>query len=369
MEFKIGLVAPSKAGKTTLLATTFSEMSRLLSGNQQGIQYWAADPRTQNAIARVLAEYRAVTSADDIFAVPQMAGSAEVYDYKFSYTIPVAAGAPQRLNVWFKDFPGGLVGMSEFEEQVGPFVRESSALVVPVPADILMEWKRTDKVNDPVSIRKNVAATFMLRVHDTVAIIRNWIELQVQRKSPVLLIFAPVRCEAYFNDNGGTVDKSDELFSAIENLYIKDLQLTPDQKSCVQIEMHAVDTYGTVELESVELVESPVGDLLESKFRKRLSAGNEIKSKGAFDLLATITEFELKKAAKVLEMDVAKLENTIKNRNWFEMLRDFFFGSNEKRQLVETMRANEAAYQAIAIISRLAPPNELRQRIINKVMD
>ena len=89
MEIKIGMVAPSKAGKTSLLATVFSEMQLKLAGNQLGIQYWAENDRTRNAITRVMAEYRAITSSDDIFATPQMSGNVETSDYRFSYTIPV----------------------------------------------------------------------------------------------------------------------------------------------------------------------------------------------------------------------------------------------------------------------------------------
>lgn len=369
MEIKIGMVAPSKAGKTSLLATTFSEMQLRLSGNQLGIQYWASDKRTQDAICRVMAEYRAITASDDVFATPQMSGNVETSDYRFSYTIPVKAGAPQRLNVWFKDFPGGLVGMADFEEEVGPFVRDSTALLVPIPADILMEWKDTDKVNDPMSIRRNIAASCMLRVTDTVAIVKNWVAARTQAKEASLLIFVPVRCEAYFNDNGGTSDKSARLFAAVQELYVDALGLTADNRQYVQIETHAVDTYGTVELQSVDLVETPNGDMLESKFRKRLSAGNSIRSKGAFDILAAISSFELKKSAKALKMELSELEHKLANQSFFKMLFSMIFGSEEQRLQVQKMQANEATYQAIAVISQLARPDEYRQKVINQIMD
>lgn len=371
MEIKIGMVAPSKAGKTSLLATIFSEMQLKLAGNPLGIQYWAENDRTRNAITRVMAEYRAITASDDIFATPQMSGNIETADYRFSYTIPVRSGAPQRLNVFFKDFPGGLIGMSEFANEVGPFIRESDALLVPIPADLLMEWKDSVGVNDPMSIRRNMAATCMLRTNDTIAVIKDWIACRAAGKTDSLLIFVPVRCEAYFNDNCGTTDKSDRLFEAVKELYIDGLNLSEADKRHIQIEIHAVDTYGTVELQSVELVETPNGDMLESKFRKRLSCGNEIRSKGAFDVLATVSEFELKKSAKALEMEVDELKRKIADRSFFQnifrMIANIFTTDEEKRLVVQNMVANEAAYEAISVVSGLSSSDEYRRRVIERV--
>ena len=52
---KIGMTAPSKAGKTSLMTAIFYEMKTRLAGNPQGIQYWADSKATQNAISRAIA--------------------------------------------------------------------------------------------------------------------------------------------------------------------------------------------------------------------------------------------------------------------------------------------------------------------------
>ena len=57
LDFKIGMIAPAKAGKTSLMTAIFHEMKTKLSGNAQGIQYWADSKATQNAISRALAEF------------------------------------------------------------------------------------------------------------------------------------------------------------------------------------------------------------------------------------------------------------------------------------------------------------------------
>lgn len=372
MEIKIGMVAPTKAGKSSLLATTFSEMQLRLSGNTNGIQYWADSRQTQDAITRMMASYRAIMATDDdVFATPQMAGTAETRDYRFSYSIPVVGAPPQRLNVWFKDFPGGLVGMSDFANEVGPFVRESTVLLVPIPADILMELADTDGKGDQTCIRRNIAAACALRLNDTLAVIKDWVDHKTADQSESLLVFVPVRCEAYFNDNGGHSDRRDILFSAVEKFYINPLALSVDNRRHVQIEAHAVDTYGTVELKSVELVEGPDGDELDSTFRKRFSVGSDapIRSKGAFDLLATISCFELKKSAKVLEMDITELARKIADRSLWTIIWEALFGSSAKRQQIQKMAANKSAYEAISVVSRLANQDEYRQQVYNKIME
>ena len=53
---KIGMVAPSKAGKTSLMTAIFHEMADKLAGNPHGIQYWAANPATKARIIKLDAD-------------------------------------------------------------------------------------------------------------------------------------------------------------------------------------------------------------------------------------------------------------------------------------------------------------------------
>ena len=85
---KIGMVAPSKAGKTSLMTAIFHDMAEKLAGNPRGIQYWAANPATKARIQRALAEFKTVTSSDDIFEVPRMKGTQDSGHYQFAISVP-----------------------------------------------------------------------------------------------------------------------------------------------------------------------------------------------------------------------------------------------------------------------------------------
>lgn len=371
MRLKVGMVAPTKAGKTTLLAATSEAIKEKLVGNAYRITANAADEVTRDAMRRAIVEYKTCMSGEDVFSTPQLRGTTETTDYKYTVTIPVEGGAPQHLNFWWKDFPGGLVGMAEFDNEVGPFINESVALVVPLPSDILMAWKDSYNVNDKMSIRVNMAAGEALDFGNVCNVIRNWIAQNAGKD--ILLMFAPIRCEAYFNDNGGADDKSDRLFRAIEELYIEPLELTPTQKKHVQVEAYAVDTYGTVELKRVKLVESPVGDLLESEFQKRIGSGHNIRAKGAAEVFTAICHFELAKIARTLEMDVDQLREEIANRSFFgriwDWVRELFGRESPKRSLLQAMQRNECAYQAMAVLDKCSQPSEMRHRVYNRIGD
>ncbi len=366
LEFKIGMIAPSKAGKTSLMTAIFHEMKKKLSGNTQGIQYWADSKATQNAISRAIAEFTTCTASDDVFEVPCLAGTETANNYKFAFTVPVAAGT-QRLNIDIMDYPGGLLGTPEFEEKVRPHLNASSVLLVPIPADILMEWKRTDKINNTHAKKVNIISKCMLETATVVDVVKDWAKRRATQQEASLLIFAPIRCEAYFDDNGGSHDESEILHEAVEKLYIEPLNLSAEEKANIQIETHAVDTYGIVELRDISLVTADGVEELVSSFRKRLSAGNEICARGAFEVLSSIIRFRLNGYAKKLGMRRDELEKEIAERNFFVKIWSAIFGDQTKQNVIEHIRKYDGAFQAMTVVSRLTVSYPTRQKVVNEL--
>ena len=137
-----------------------------------------------------------------------------------------------------------------------------------------------------------------------------------------------------------TEDKSGRLFEAIKELYVDSLEMTAEQMKHVQVEAYAVDTYGTVELKKVRLVESPTGNTVESEFRKRIGCGNAMRIKGAAEVFAAICHFELEKTARILEMDVEQLREEIANRSFFgkiwDRIKELFGGESPKKTLLRS---------------------------------
>ena len=364
LDFKIGMTAPSKAGKTSLMTAIFYEMKTRLAGNPQGIQYWADSKATQNAISRAIAEFQTCTVSDEIFAVPQLAGTETVSNYKFAFTIPADSGI-QRLNIDIMDYPGGLLGTPDFAEKVMPHLTSSPVLLIPIPADILMEWKRTNGVNRNRDKRINIAAHVMLDVDNVIRVIKDWAGQREQQNENALLIFVPIRSEAYFNDNGGANDTSQLLHTAIQELYVDTLHLTPEMKKKIQIETHAVDTYGIVELRDIELKTLEEGEFLVSNFRKRLCCKNELKVKGALEVLASVIQFRLNEYAGKLGIERKTLEEEIKKRNFLESFWAWLTGDAKKQALMEYIQKHGAAFQAMAVVSQLKNCYPAREKILN----
>ena len=142
IDFKIGMAGPSKAGKTSLMTAIYKEVSSRLHSNENtlGIDYSPEDSATKNAINRAVSEFVTCCAAsDDVFAVPRLSGTETVSNYKFAFTIPAPNGEQkQRLSIDIMDYPGGLLETASFKEKVQPHLDKSIALLVPIPADILM---------------------------------------------------------------------------------------------------------------------------------------------------------------------------------------------------------------------------------------
>ena len=306
------------------------------------------------------------TASDDVFAVPEMGGTENTYNYKFAFTVPVEAGT-QRLNIDILDYPGGNLGTSKFVDEVMPHLNASSVLLIPIPADILMEWKRTDKINNTHAKKVNILARCMLDVADVVSVIKDWAARRAQQDETSLLIFVPIRCEAYFNDNGGSKDESEILHEAVQNLYVDALNLSPEMKKMIQIEIQAVDTYGIVELRDISLVGEDGREQLVSSFRKRLHCRNEVQAKGAFEVLSTIIRFRLNGFAKQLGVKREELENQIASRSFLEKILVWFYGDAAKKNVVEYIRKYDGAFQAMTVVSKLSTHYPARQRVLNEL--
>lgn len=363
---KIGMVAPRKAGKTSLMTAVFHEMAERLAGNPHGIQYWAANPATKARIQRAIAEFKTITSSDDIFEVPRMKATQESGHYQFAISVPADKGT-QRIGLDILDYPGGYLGTPDFQNILS-HLDDSIALLVPVSAEILMTWKATDKVNNQLSIRKNIAARLMLDSDETVKAVKDWAKRRAKNALPSIVIFVPVKCEAYFNDNGGRKDESVALHEAVKELYIDALDLTDDERKYIQIETQAVDTYGIVEVRDIGLKEEDGVEYLVSTFRKRLNCGNNICAKGALDVLAAILSFYLNGVAAKLGLQRSELERQLENRNFFQNLYYRFFGNDPvKKSILDTVRGNDVAFQALAEITKLKTLGEARTRMYNQV--
>ena len=364
MDIKIGMIAPSKAGKTSLMTAIFEDMRARLSGNADGVLYWADSRATQNAITRAIAEFKACVAGEGEFIVPQLRGTNDVNEYKFSMSIPNGEDV-ERLSIDIMDYPGGLIGHSGFADSVQKHIDESCALLVPISTDMLMKWHETNGVTARREIRVNAAARCALDVDTVVYLINEWIARRAANESPSQLIFVPLKCESYYDDNGGASDRSEEVNAAVEELYVRNLRVPAQFRKCLEVEVHAVDTYGVTELDRVELCEDPSGaDMLKSSFKKR-GEGNELRTKGALELLAAVIRYKMSVLAAQIGWKVSDLERKINERTLVGDIAVWFSGDKSKAEIGEEIRKHHRLYEAMNYVSSLADMTTARHLIFN----
>ena len=141
-------------------------------------------------------------------------------------------------------------------------------------------------------------------------------------------------------------------------MYIDRLNLHGKELEYVQIDGHAVDTYGTVELSSIELKSNPnYGEELASVFIKRPGTGNGIKPKGALDVLITLMSFEYYKSAeKTFEEINGISEDQIRNMT-----------KEQGGTFMQRMNQAKKAWEAVLQLMNIAEPDMLRHRRSNAI--
>ena len=208
----------------------------------------------------------------------------------------------------------------------------------------------------------------MLDVDETVKAVKDWAKRRAQKSLPSILLVVPVKCEAYFNDNGGLKDESEVLHEAVRELYINALGLTDDERKYIQIETQAVDTYGIVEIRDICLATENGVEYLVSAFRKRLNCGNKLRVKGALDVLVTILEFYLNDVASKLGVQCSEFKEQLERRNPLVKWWDKIFGTDtKKKEILDIVYKIEMALQAIAEITMFKTLGEKRTRMYNQV--
>ena len=294
-QFKIGMIAPSGVGKTSLLTAICDEVQRRIES--EPLSFFPEGTKTNDAMKKARALFNTViNSSNNLFDVPKFMPTSDITEYTYSVNVHPSNTKEKTLDIRFSimDYPGGMLkNVDEFNVEIMPHIRDSVALLVPISADILMDWSKTRNSNDPLIKQRNDAADKMLDVDNVLRAVTNWLEEKTRRKQSAQLFFVPVKCEKYFNDNGGQYDQSTELLNAIHERYIKPLALSPETRNLVQVNVFSIDTYGVVELRDVSTVMDNGEMILLSTFQRRINLERKLKTKNAYELLMNILKFQM----------------------------------------------------------------------------
>lgn len=244
IEFKVAIVGPRRVGKTSLITALLSESQKLLAGTPVSI---ASVGTTEARIAQHRNDLRGALLAGE-FHPGALGGTQDPFTFTLAMTV-------QKTGiVWaILDYPGGwLDARTRGSENDGEWERcrrwiaDSSVLLLPVDASVLMEATLR---------REKITAQNLLQIGQTEELAREWAKGRAVSRQPGLVILAPVKCESYFNDNGGLVDNKEELYRRVVQTYKPVIDAIRQEMSGMMglsIQYHPVDTFGCVELQSAE---------------------------------------------------------------------------------------------------------------------
>ena len=318
MRLNVCMLGPSGVGKTSMITAIFMDAKNKLISHPSKIKIFPESDETRERIEKAIAQFEHTLRLDSN-EIGLIAGNATLSEYKFRFHIP---DSPQPVDVKILDYPGGWLGTDDFQ-LIEKHVQDSLATLVPIPADVLLEWYRNFKKNPNNEISK--FAETVLCPNKVCAAIKNWIESRQERTQKSLLMFVPIRCEHCFSDNGGDGDQGVDLQNAVKEMYLSRLDI-PNET--VQTEIRAIDTYGVVELQQVTWKEQRIW----SNFRRREVVA-KAKPKGAYEVLSRIILFKMEEYADLLHTSIGDLEETISQRGFLKKFFIALLGDKEKAML------------------------------------
>lgn len=288
LTFKIGLLGPTRVGKTSIVTSLLETGQQLLAGTSVTMR--PQDAPTERRIAQNRKHLDACILGEE-FTAGSLAGTEEMQVYNLLMD-PGVPGAEILLELL--DFPGGWLDPLRRPadrqgdwEKCQRFITESTVLIVPIDAAVLMEANTREHRR---------AWPHILTMHQVEQVVGEWVKDRVVRAGePAMLVFCPVKCESYFADNGGTKDVSATLFERFQLAYgnvISRARSEAARAARVEMVYCPVDTLGCVELLDARWTRDPQGDWEFAPFfriRRRPGGGTpRISRVGVDDVLTSL---------------------------------------------------------------------------------
>lgn len=291
----IGVIAPTQTGKTTMMYAMFYEVKHLLSRHGSltdvtgPVTFEPDSDITQKKLAIAERRYEQIIKSEDCFTnLSNIPSTSDVEYYPFFLKLPKFS-ISCRFNLM--DYPGGALDVhEECSAKIREFLSDSDVLLVPISADLLMEWFRNHKSTSKDAVQRTFAALNGLNIENISVMIRHWCARHRNNRRDGLLIFVPIKCEKYFNDNGGKVNKSVHLNEAVSDLYYSKIKsdLTDTDIRCCTI---SADTYGFAEVKKTLLITYNGSSYLKSFYGKRENCSTTLSPLGAMFILAEVVRF------------------------------------------------------------------------------
>ncbi len=321
--YKIGLIGPSRVGKTSIIAALLDEAQAALAGTPVSIEPFVDQDGTSSTKDRITNTILDIKSGLDYSSFePTGMGTADPFIFDLVMKVSATEEKNQaQLRLAILDYPGGWLNTSskgnigqKTWEKCQNWIFDSSVIIVPIDANLIME------VNNQ---KTSKASRKLLQVEEVKSLVVPWAKRRKEKGESGLLLFVPVKCETYFSDNGGNNDKSKQLYDRIQNFYgdvieaakqemsvkVGEQQPTSQSTGLIErakgfmskmlrptppsysIEYHPVDTIGCIELANANWEENTNGQLsLNCQYLVRNVSNSQpqLKRNGTLGLLNSI---------------------------------------------------------------------------------
>lgn len=333
---KIALAAPRGVGKTSVLTALLREANEVLAGTRVSVE---ATGETRKRLNKLRNSLNGHLRAREF--VPEGIGGTQDCA-QFSLEIR-SAGTDRAYGLEFLDYPGGLL-----EEQAGAqwadvkgWFRDAEVLILPLDATLLME---------AATAWQHQRAEALLNVSEIESIAaRQWAkERHVAGLAPGLLVLAPVKCEYYFADNGGSQDRADELWERARSVYGHVVDAVRSECPEVDVLYCPIDTIGCVEAIRVQW---PARGDEEGRpvAHYRVRGEGQLRPKGAADLFIVLVRRILDRAREQQSKTAQDAQRDARNAQ-IEALTDHGLLVNLWMRITgERSELNEGAARAIAV--------------------
>lgn len=186
-EYKIGIVGPSRVGKTTIMTSVMEAAEKLFEGKSYEIV--PADGITESAILQNQNSLN-FSLIKNVFDSGSLAGDQEAHRFKFN----LRNDGEDLFNFTFLDYPGGWLNPSSsnserWKNECEPFIKESRVLLIPVESTIIMETYKA---------QHKEAVPDLLQLSKVEKVVRAW--AKANRNNDCVLMLIPVKSETYLGN-------------------------------------------------------------------------------------------------------------------------------------------------------------------------
>lgn len=217
--YKIGIIGASSVGKTSIIATLLDQTKDALA--QTGISIKPFEEpdengnlmsQTKNKINKTKEQIDSGLKFGEFEPTGRTTTDPFIFDLVMKVTNQNQSNKSTELRLAILDYPGKYLRFQPQDkwEECKAWINDSSVIIIPIDSNLVMETNNKDE---------DAASKDLLQVQEVEELVRDWAKKRLHEEESGLLLLVPVKCETYFDDNGGTEDNSEKLYQKICDFY------------------------------------------------------------------------------------------------------------------------------------------------------